>query len=305
MTHDLGNRLADFTSARPPAGLRDKVLRHAETAWAEPAIPPPPESRTIRLAWPIAAGFALLLSALILVNHAENTRTGQALRTSPDLGKAESLAQSQRLVDFGLDPRYSRAVVQICLLRQEEQRLAAIEYHLIFSIMSDGSFSMRGIGGRAKRWEALDDWYVKENDGNPDYDLARRCRENPAPLREVIDGDEGKQLFAPLERAAGKPRIGFKVNYEQGPNALLPHLSYFRSLTRVLCVKAQLELLDGHRNEAWETVMNGLKMANHLQDEPLVVSQLVRFAMNRLLLDFTERNLPEPGNSPSCRSGPS
>ena len=125
MHDDLEKKLTDFTPSRPPMDLRDKVLRHAETAWNEAAVPPPPESRTIRLAWPIAAGVALLLSALILVNHAENTRTVQALRAAPDLEETELLAQSQQLVAFGMDPRYSRAVVQICLLRQDEQRLAA------------------------------------------------------------------------------------------------------------------------------------------------------------------------------------
>lgn len=126
MMHDLEKKLADFTPPRPPADLRDKVLRHAETAWADAAVPPPPEFRMIRHVWPIAAGIALLLSALILVNHAEDRRTVQALRAAPELEETELLAQSQRLVDFGLDPRYSRAVVQICHLRKNEQRLAAI-----------------------------------------------------------------------------------------------------------------------------------------------------------------------------------
>lgn len=86
------------------------------------------------------------------------------------------------------------------------------------------------------------------------------------------------QALDQVREAREKGAYRADINYEDGPGALLPHLAPMRSLSRCLAAKARVETRLGHMSDAWDTLETGLALANSLQQEPILVSQLVRLA---------------------------
>jgi len=91
--------------------------------------------------------------------------------------------------------------------------------------------------------------------------------------------------------------MNFNLAYEDGLHLLLPHLSRMRGISELICLKAEMELLERQRDKAWETVRTALKMSSQLKTEPILISQLVYFACNNIYLDFISYNLPRHGIS--------
>ncbi len=93
------------------------------------------------------------------------------------------------------------------------------------------------------------------------------------PYDAVMDG---------LAEAAMRPRSRFLLDY-QNP-ADIPPLLNFRAVCRVLRLRALVRLQSGRADLAFEDVMTGLRVAQHLQDEPYLISQLLRIAYVNLML---------------------
>jgi len=87
-------------------------------------------------------------------------------------------------------------------------------------------------------------------------------------------------------RAAGmRPSARFPIRYEDGFNALLPHLARMKSLTQFLRLRATAELEAGLTNEAAANVELSLRLVDLVRGEPLLISQLVRIAQLNLTLN--------------------
>jgi hypothetical protein len=82
--------------------------------------------------------------------------------------------------------------------------------------------------------------------------------------------------------AAARPQCRFPIQYEKGFTCLLPHLSSLLKCARTLQLRALAELEAGQGEAALKDVRLMLRLANSLENEPMLISQLVRMSCLRL-----------------------
>ena len=123
----------------------------------------------------------------------------------------------------------------------------------------------------------------------PALDISTWPTAHREKLPGLIQSPEMQQLFAVLREASQKPGYNSNLKYEDGPGMLLPNLGSIRQMARFLSIKAALATQNGNTDEAFSTVQEGLKLADLLKQEPTLVSQLVRIACDKIMIDCLER----------------
>lgn len=88
-----------------------------------------------------------------------------------------------------------------------------------------------------------------------------------------VDFFERGQAFA--QREPGGPRL----NYMGGAMMLLPHLSKYRDVTRAYGYRARLAGEEGRPADAAADILTMLRISRCTEDEPILISQLVRIAI--------------------------
>lgn len=83
--------------------------------------------------------------------------------------------------------------------------------------------------------------------------------------------------------AAQRPRMRFPVRYEEGFDALLPHLARLKSITAVLQLRAVARLRTGDTEGAMSDILLGYRLRDGLVDDPLLITLLVRISLETLL----------------------
>jgi hypothetical protein len=89
-------------------------------------------------------------------------------------------------------------------------------------------------------------------------------------LREVRDGTLRKQSR-------------FPIHYEDGYSTLLPHLSAMKLFTQLAALRASAEL-EVDPSQAHGDLKTGLRLTEIVDNEPLLISQLVRIAQTEIIL---------------------
>lgn len=104
-------------------------------------------------------------------------------------------------------------------------------------------------------------------------------------FKQLIGQDVVTQALSIIEQGSQRDSCRFDLDYDDGLNTLLPHLSGMRNFTRILCAKAYLEAKTGNPDSAWDLILTQLKFADALRTEPVLISKVVRMAMIRLSCD--------------------
>ncbi|NQT00626.1 MAG: hypothetical protein HQ580_01240 [Planctomycetes bacterium] len=122
-------------------------------------------------------------------------------------------------------------------------------------------------------------------------------------FKQLIGQDVVTQALSIVEQGTRRDSCRFDLDYDEGLNMLLPHLSDLRDLARILCAKAYFEAKTGNPDTAWDMVPVQLKFADALRAEPVLISQLVRIYMIRLSCDTIKKlceiappNVQQSGN---------
>ena len=93
-------------------------------------------------------------------------------------------------------------------------------------------------------------------------------------------------LFKNFDSAARCEQCIWPNNYKtQGFDALLPHLRGMRDGSRIIALKARLQMADGDYNAALHTLQTGLASAHHLAPQSVLIQQLVGANIARRMLD--------------------
>jgi tetratricopeptide (TPR) repeat protein len=92
-----------------------------------------------------------------------------------------------------------------------------------------------------------------------------------------------------VRRAAPIATSRYPVDFTKGHEAQLPHLSNIRRLVHLLCAKAALHAERSEADLAVETLLEALVVPKSLADEPLLISQLVRYAQHSAVIQTLER----------------
>ena len=90
--------------------------------------------------------------------------------------------------------------------------------------------------------------------------------------------------LAELREAARRPRSRFPLRYEDGMNMTLPHLQYLQLATALLRLRALSELDLGLGGDALADLQLGFRMMGAVENEPTMISGLVRISMIEAML---------------------
>ena len=118
-----------------------------------------------------------------------------------------------------------------------------------------------------EEWAILDDY---------------RGRPDAAPTDEVRRIlSKAQPIFDAVRRGASRGYSDYGLDYSQGFELLLPHLSESRQVARLLQADAQRRLAEGDARGAAERIALGYRMADHLGDDSTLISSLVGQAIFR------------------------
>jgi hypothetical protein len=114
------------------------------------------------------------------------------------------------------------------------------------------------------------------------------------PARDVLAGLSvaGKEL-AEVCAAAALERSQFPVHYDEAMETLLRHLSAMKGVQQVLHLRCAAHLAAGETDAAFADATNALSVANLLREEPLLISQLVRYAQINIAVSTVWQGLAE------------
>ena len=120
----------------------------------------------------------------------------------------------------------------------------------------------------------------------------RGQRLGPAQLQTATAIIEANQeSLALFRRAAVMTKSRYPVDFSQGMFADLAHLSPLKSTTSFLQLEALVHAQNGRGGDAAQSIQTMLGASRSLAQEPILLSQLVRAAMNYLAVASTERTL--------------
>jgi hypothetical protein len=108
-------------------------------------------------------------------------------------------------------------------------------------------------------------------------DLESRAKAAPSVLEGL---KTNAAMFVELRAASQRPYCRYPINYnvEDPAEVLLPHLNRIRAVCRRLQLKACAELAAGESDNALEDLRFSLYMTDSLNNEPFLISHLVRIA---------------------------
>ncbi len=100
-----------------------------------------------------------------------------------------------------------------------------------------------------------------------------------------------RDLILDLRRLAESGGPLYRLDYSKGFGMELPHLAQLRDFARMLAADAAVSADAGNYAEAIDDLIAGMKLANGLDKEPFLISQLVHFAMAGVLLNAIEGSM--------------
>ncbi|MFH2068436.1 MAG: hypothetical protein ABII89_03110 [Candidatus Omnitrophota bacterium] len=101
-------------------------------------------------------------------------------------------------------------------------------------------------------------------------------------ISKIMKDQEFINLYALIERAVNLPSCRFDLKYEEGPAMLLPHLAKMRRLAKLTAARTYILIYQGRYKESLESAKTGLLIGDSLANEPILISQLVRIAMDQI-----------------------
>src|SRR5260370_11198961 len=107
---------------------------------------------------------------------------------------------------------------------------------------------------------------------------------------------EGKrEALAEGRTALTNPVLSFSLNYQRGFNLLLLHLAPIKQTAICLSSATLLALHQNRADEAWEDLKASANLTRLFgRDEPLIIFQLVRFAISQIALSAAWEALQYP-----------
>jgi len=122
--------------------------------------------------------------------------------------------------------------------------------------------------------------------------LARTDRWKP-DTRDLVQGylQTNQPALAKVREALLLSKFAYPVDFSFGPDTQLPHLGRLKEISRITCLQAVADAEQAEPNKWAEDVVLALKVARTLDDEPIIISHLVRCAIIRMAVRATERSL--------------
>lgn len=88
--------------------------------------------------------------------------------------------------------------------------------------------------------------------------------------------------LAEFSEASSRPKNYYPTHFEEGFSTLLPNLAAFKSTARIFQLRAAARLETGNSSGALEDIRMIFRFGESIQDEPLLITQLVRIAIENI-----------------------
>jgi hypothetical protein len=88
-----------------------------------------------------------------------------------------------------------------------------------------------------------------------------------------------------------RPKCRYPIDMSPGFATLLPHLAHLKNLAQTISFEGMLAVEDNKPNEAIQSIGTILQLSKTLENEPLLISKLVRFRMDNMAKLTLERCL--------------
>jgi len=109
--------------------------------------------------------------------------------------------------------------------------------------------------------------------------------------QKLIDASRMCRVY--LHRGAKLQRCDWNLDYEDGPGLFMSHCPRSRNLARLALLHARHEFEQGHCKAGWEDVTDVLKLGRHLEMDPMIIPNLVAYAVERNAIEAAAPYLPE------------
>ena len=177
-----------------------------------------------------------------------------------------------------------------------DEENAALLYNKAFILMTTGEGGKPYIPNKESGTENRAIKIVKEVKSFSD--TSQWTDEQKQEISKLVNSRDSQYIYELLEEGSKKSKCNFNRNYEDGPGTLMPDLSYMRDAIRLLCAKALLQAESGKTKEAFDTLLIGLKISNHLKDGLTLIEQLVRIACDGIIIECIESISDSKGITP-------
>ena len=168
---------------------------------------------------------------------------------------------------------------------------AADSYAQIFKLMTSGTYDPKtGSAKPNKKFSVASDAYSRKA-------YLKLSPQNKKALEEFLGGEESKTFFRLIDKAINKPVADFNLDYSQGFELLMPHLSLMRESIRIICAKALFDANKGNTDAAYAYIIKGLMMSRQMDNEAVFITFLVRLALDNMLMSAALDIMKEKGIS--------
>lgn len=106
--------------------------------------------------------------------------------------------------------------------------------------------------------------------------------------------EENRHLLLEMTAALERPEMVFNLDYSKGFSLLLPHLAKFKRVANDFSLAAVTDLRNGQPASAFTNILSAARLAQR-NTEPIMISQLVRFAGSGFAVQATWEGLQHPG----------
>ncbi len=206
------------------------------------------------------------------------------------------------VVWLGLDAKYSReldrelakiraageplTMAEAAPRADSPQTNAAMLYLQVFQVSFDPATAASNQNTGLNRYQIPSDWKTG------DMTTAEL-------MRPVLADPRCQDDLRVIRRASLRPECAFPVRWEDGADALFPHMARMRQATRLAAAQAMLCAKDGEPDEAVDWLCTGYRMADHASLEPTLIGQLVAVAILAITNRAAESVLNTVGLTPA------
>ena len=140
-------------------------------------------------------------------------------------------------------------------------------------------------------------WYWRAFDSRSESSNLNRLRDylqSPDEADPEEQTDREAQLARVIDdvtRAVEKPYCEFAIDYEEGLEARLPHISLFPILSDILQLDATRQINNGDSEAATDRILQLVGISNHLASEPSLIGALVSALSLSRALDAIEAGM--------------
>jgi hypothetical protein len=135
-------------------------------------------------------------------------------------------------------------------------------------------------------------------------ELLKRTNQWSAEIHEIVSeyALTNAAAIAKVREAARFQQFRFSADFSYALETELPHLGHLKNLARIVALQSALAAEAGHADEWPDQAVLLLNLASTIDEEPTIISHLVRNAIVRMAVTVTERgiNRAVPGNE-ACK----